>query len=327
MLRAQGSVCGVRSSRQAGGRLLRRSYQPWDMRSLHVRPDRRVQDLVKKKVLHKITDEHGIVFQDRLAAGIGVMLGMEPEPPPQRDSVMIFKFVAAAEGSIDFWRQLAAGMIIGRYAKAWIMRKREERQARAEAERRSAMEDPTAMDVAGSLLTSLPKGEAGGTGKERSKSRPRPAKPVAPAPEPEPVAEPPADKAKAAPPAGEDKAEQGGAKGKEKGKKKVSKKEKVDEGVAYLGADAKKGQKGKDKKKDGDGEAAVDTAGDGKKSKGKKAAAKDAAGAPGEDKADKKKKKGDKKGKSDVRLESQSPCGVVKCEACVHSTERCTFAG
>ena len=122
---------------------------------------RALQDLVKKKILHKVTEEHGLMFQDRLAASIGTMLGMAPEPPPPRDSVMIFKFVAAAEGSVDFWRQLAAGMVIGRYAKAWVARKKAERVKRAEAERRSAIADPLNMDLEGSLLTTLP-GDGGG---------------------------------------------------------------------------------------------------------------------------------------------------------------------
>lgn len=283
-----------------------------------------LQDLVKNKVLHKVTDEHGLVFQDRLAASIGIMLGMEPEPPAARDSVMIFKFVAAAEGSIDFWRQLSAGMVIGRYTKAWMQRRRAERVARAEAERRSAMEDPMALDIGGgggggSLMMSLPAGGDASKPK-KSKSRAPKAKVVAvveDGPSDDGRAETlPKQESDAGNEAQEDAdKEEGEEKAKER--KKAAKKGRVDEGVAYLGAEAPKKGKGKSKdrqKKEGDGGAEDPDPQKASETKGKKGGVADEGGATAEAgdadaKADKK-KKSSKKGKDDVRQDSQSLCCV-----------------
>eukprot|EP00892_Ulva_mutabilis_P005119 jgi/Ulvmu1/297/UM001_0301.1 len=298
----------------------------------------KMQDLVKKKVLHKVVEEHGSLFQDRLAATIGIMLGMEPEPPPPRDSVVIFKFVAADEGSVDFWRQLAAGMVIGRYVKPWLARKRGERVLRAEAERQSAIADPMQRDVQASLLTTLP-----GTGGHAAKQKRRGGKGRATreviteeedeereegedggdeaAVETEAQAEDVAEEEleSAAVEEEDKKAEKKKSKKKDKDKKR-----REDEGVAYLGAETpKKDKKSRDRKKRNAEDAPVEDEKEMEnkgKGKGTKAAAGVAAdeqvrpgsSAGGLDSADMKVNKKEKKSKK-AKDEGKSKRATITC--------------
>lgn len=274
---------------------------------------------MKKKVLHKITEEHGAEFQDRLAAAIGLMLGMEPELPPQRDSFTIFKYVAAAEGSADFWRQLAAGIVIVRHAKVWVARRRGERRRRAEAERRSAMADPTAID-SGSLMLALPQQRAEAAGAAtaaKKKAKVRAAKVALEVPTEEAAEAPEAKEEAPSDSEGSDDGEEALPEQESDVDKRVAKKAKKarkkreDEGVAYLGAEApKKETKDKNKKKKRGDEAKVEKGPEVEEEvrPGSSAGALDSM----QTKAEKKKKKG-KKMKDDVRPEPSRLCCVQQC--------------
>ena len=84
-----------------------------------------LQVLVKKRVVYKILAEHGESFSDCLAAAVGEILDMGPEPSQIPENQPLFKFKDEADDSPDFWRQLAAGAVIRRGVRAWMRRQRE----------------------------------------------------------------------------------------------------------------------------------------------------------------------------------------------------------
>lgn len=74
-------------------------------------------------MLHTILLEHGALFERRLAASVGTLLGLEAEidAPPPRCAAL--KFISPEVSSAQFWRQLAAAVVIARHAKAWLRAK------------------------------------------------------------------------------------------------------------------------------------------------------------------------------------------------------------
>jgi hypothetical protein len=86
-----------------------------------------VQALVSKRVLHRILVEHGAMFEARLAESIARMLGLSSDLEVRRDSISIFKFIDPEHGTANFWRHLAAAVVIARNTKGWLARRRQQR--------------------------------------------------------------------------------------------------------------------------------------------------------------------------------------------------------
>lgn len=80
---------------------------------------------MKKRVIYRILAEHGDDFSDCLAAAVGEILDMNPEPSQIDGALLLFKYKEQIEGTPDFWRELAAGAIIRKFVRSWLRKQNE----------------------------------------------------------------------------------------------------------------------------------------------------------------------------------------------------------